>query len=342
MTGTRPVSVIVPTYNRDKLLSRCLTSILAAAEDNDEILVIDNGDTGRTMDVVAAFSDSRIRYVKEKDKGVSAARNLGMSIAMNDRIAFIDDDDEWHPQKLLIQRTLLDRHPEAVGCFSNIWATDPSGRIKRNYLFEWGQPVQDWTVLLGPSREISIEGVDDAVVYYLGEHYFNQMLDDYILPSSLLIDRARFKEELQFRPGMQRNESWLFTSQVCRQGPVIYVDIDLACHHGDAPNRLTAIPDVDTVLSRLYVLENEFGKRQDFLAEHQAEFEQRLGREANNLFRSVMTGRTRNRRQLLSAYAHLGGRVAAGARLPEPLLAGISAAMRLRSAARRLLGFDRQ
>ena len=332
-----PVSVIIPTYNRDHLLERCIKSVLAAVADQDEVIVVNSGDSDDTAAVIAAFDDPRIRYVKQPDAGVSASRNLGMELSRNDLIAFIDDDDEWHPQKLNVQRQLLAMHPEAVACFTNIWATDSSGVQRPNYLFEWGQPIQDWNQLLGETKTFRPNGFDQDIEYYFGNHYFNQMLDDYVLPSSLLIDRSRFKEQFEWRVGMQRNESWLFTSRVCRQGPVIFVDYDLACHHGDAPNRLTAIPHVETVMSRLYVLENEFGKQQGFLQEHQVEFDRRIARELDTLFRSVMGGGTSNRRESLAAAAHHGGKIALLAKLPEPVLSIGSIGYRGARTVRRML-----
>jgi len=329
------ISVIIPTFNRDKLLKRCLSSVLAAVAEHDELIVVNSGDSDDTQDVTRSFGDPRIRYVKQDDAGISASRNYGMELARNDLVAFIDDDDEWHPQKLNIQRQLLARHPDAVGCFTNIWATDSGGNVKPNYLFEWGQPVRNWNLLLGETRSFRPDNFEENINYYLGDHYFNQMLDDYVLPSSLLIDRAKFRDDLTFRVGMQRNESWLFTSQVCRQGPVIYVDIDLACHHGDASNRLTAIPQVDTIMSRLYVLQNEFGTCADFLAEHKEEFDRRVAREAKNLFRSVMARGVSDRSKVLAEHANLDWKIAVTAKIPDIALPFVSLCFRVVNFGRR-------
>jgi len=242
---TSAISVIIPTFNRDKLLKRCINSVLNAIATQDEVIIVDAGTTGQTAALVSKYSDPRVRYIKQDDAGVSAARNLGMEEAKNDLLAFIDDDDEWHPLKLDIQRQLLHKHPECVACFSNFWSTFSQGNKKQSCLFNWDQPIQNWNQLLGETRKFILNKTNQEYDYYFGEHYFNQMLDDYILPTSLLVNRSKFKKQLIFRVGMQRNESWLYTSQVSRQGPVIYVDYDLACQHGDAENRLTSIPNVD-------------------------------------------------------------------------------------------------
>jgi glycosyltransferase involved in cell wall biosynthesis len=325
---TAPVSVIIPTYNRGEFLRRGINSALEACAENDEIIVVDDGSTDQTKALVNSFSDPRLSYVYQDNSGVATARNLGMERASNDLIAFLDDDDEWHPAKLAVQIALLAEHPEAVASFSNFWITDRLGNRTNNYLLRWGQPLQDWNQMLGTTRTFRLDGTGKEFDYYLGEHYFNQMQDDYILPSSLIIDRSRFQNPLRFLDGFERMESWLFSSQVCRQGPVIYVDYDLACQHGDADNRLTAIPIVDTVLSRLYVLENEFGKRTDFTEEQQRALAQRLSKEAHVLFVSSMRTKTPNRRQIFQANKHHGGKIAIAAKLPDWMLSLLSVFIR--------------
>jgi glycosyltransferase involved in cell wall biosynthesis len=325
---TTGISVVIPTYNRDKLLGRCIDSVLHTIGESDEIVVVDGGTTGKTESVIDSYNDVRIRYIYHENEGVSAARNVGMEVAKNDLIAFIDDDDEWHPSKLKIQRALLEIHPDAVACFTNLSATDSQGNQIPNYLFKWGQPIQDWNQLLGETHQLTLEGDFEKIDYYFGEHYFNQMLDDYILPSSLLIDRAKFKDQLTFRVGMQRNESWLFSSQVCRQGPVIYVDYDLACQHGDADIRLTAISELDTILSRIYVLEKEFGAQDDFLRQHKREYDERLAREVAPLFRRTILSTSPNRKQIFADHAHHGAGLAVAAKLPEWALTMSSSVLR--------------
>lgn len=323
------VSVIIPTYNRGEFLRRGINSALQVCTENDEIIVVDDGSTDKTRALVESITDPRLIYVYRENSGVATARNHGLELASNDLIAFLDDDDEWHPAKLAVQIALLEKHPEAVASFSNFWITDRQGNRTNDYLLRWGQPLQDWNEMLGATRKFKLQSTGEEFDYYLGEHYFNMMQDDYILPSTLFVDRSRFREPLRFLDGFKRMESWLYSSQVCRQGPVIYVDYDLACQHGDADNRLTAIPIVETVLSRLYVLENEFGKRTDFSEEQQRDFAQRLSKEVNVLFKTAMRSKTPNRRQIFQANKHHGGVIAFAAKLPDPVLSFSSALVRM-------------
>ena len=100
------VSVVIPTYNRARLVCRAIDSALAATATGDEIIVVDDGSTDGTEAALAAYR-GRIRYVKADHRGAGVARNRGVSEARGPLIAFLDSDDEWMPDKLELQRTLM-------------------------------------------------------------------------------------------------------------------------------------------------------------------------------------------------------------------------------------------
>lgn len=95
------VSVIIPTYQRSNKLKKTLSSVLDQTFENYEILVMDDGSTDNTREVVNSFNDSRINYNWQQNTGGPAKpRNDGIKIAKGDWIAFLDDDDEWTKDKL--------------------------------------------------------------------------------------------------------------------------------------------------------------------------------------------------------------------------------------------------
>ena len=98
------VSVIIPTYNREKTIRRSIESILNKTYQDFEIIVVDYGSVDNTYEVVKSIDDNRIVYVKhEVNKGPSIARNTGIFTAKGDIIAFQDSDDEWFSYKLELQ-----------------------------------------------------------------------------------------------------------------------------------------------------------------------------------------------------------------------------------------------
>ena len=93
------VSVIIPTLNRCKLLKRALSSVFMQTVKPEEVIVIDNGSSDQT-DIMVSSSFPTIKYLVEKKKGVSAARNRGISFARSYWIALLDSDDTWKPNKI--------------------------------------------------------------------------------------------------------------------------------------------------------------------------------------------------------------------------------------------------
>ena len=93
------ISVVIPTHNRCELLNRAITSVLNQTICVREIIVVDNGSTDNTYEMISS-SYPEITYIHEKRKGVSIARNVGIKNSHSTWIAFLDSDDAWKPQKL--------------------------------------------------------------------------------------------------------------------------------------------------------------------------------------------------------------------------------------------------
>ncbi|WP_373034687.1 glycosyltransferase family 2 protein [Sulfurimonas sp.] len=92
------ISVVIPTYNRYEVLKRALASVYAQTHKSKEVIIIDDGSTDETSQITKDFPDAM--YIYQDNAGVSSARNLGIKKANYEWIAFLDSDDEWHPQKL--------------------------------------------------------------------------------------------------------------------------------------------------------------------------------------------------------------------------------------------------
>ena len=93
------ISIVIPTYNRCELLKRAINSVLDQTIDVREIIIVDNGSTDNTYEMISTLFPE-IRYIYEKKKGVSIARNLGIKNCNSTWIAFLDSDDSWMPHKL--------------------------------------------------------------------------------------------------------------------------------------------------------------------------------------------------------------------------------------------------
>jgi glycosyltransferase involved in cell wall biosynthesis len=106
------ISVIIPAYNRRREILRAIASVFSQTMPPDEILIVDDGSSDGTPDVVAELHDSRIKILQHaNNRGASAARNTGIEAARGDWIAFLDSDDEWDHRKLAEQYDALLNSP---------------------------------------------------------------------------------------------------------------------------------------------------------------------------------------------------------------------------------------
>ena len=108
------VSVIIPTFNRADRVPRAVTSVLHQTFPDYEIIVVDDGSDDQTLESLSRFGDS-IRLIRHPEKkGVSAARNRGITASRSPLITFLDSDDYWMPEKLEVQVGYFDKYPDWV------------------------------------------------------------------------------------------------------------------------------------------------------------------------------------------------------------------------------------
>jgi len=115
-TSAPLVSVVIPTYNRAHVVRRAIDSVLAQTFADFEIIVVDDGSTDRTDELVQGIPDWRIRYIRNsRNLGLAATRNAGIRQARGQYIALLDSDDEWLPEKLDRQLSVMRQAAEPVG-----------------------------------------------------------------------------------------------------------------------------------------------------------------------------------------------------------------------------------
>jgi glycosyltransferase involved in cell wall biosynthesis len=126
------VSVIIPTYNRAKLLSSTLDSVAAQTFRDYEIIIVDDGSVDDTAQQVATRTGP-IRYIWQRNQGVSEARNHALRETHSEFVAFLDSDDLWQPNFLERAVAELRRRPDYALVFTDFISTDPRGRILRGH-----------------------------------------------------------------------------------------------------------------------------------------------------------------------------------------------------------------
>ncbi|MBU1194834.1 MAG: glycosyltransferase family 2 protein [Proteobacteria bacterium] len=136
MKKTPLVSVILPTYNRAWILKTAIDSVLCQDYSPIELIVIDDGSTDHTQQLLADYGD-QLMVLRQENKGVSAARNAGIKKSRGELLALLDSDDAWEKQKISCQVDFFNAHPEAMICQTEeIWIrnkkrVNPKARHKK-------------------------------------------------------------------------------------------------------------------------------------------------------------------------------------------------------------------
>ncbi len=126
------VSVIMPTYNRAGYITKTLESIFAQTFKDYEVIVVDDGSTDKTEEVLRPHLD-RITFIRKENGGPGSARNAGIKVAKGEYIAFLDSDDLWLPEKLNGQVKYLDDYPDVGLLFTDfeIFCEDENGQERK-------------------------------------------------------------------------------------------------------------------------------------------------------------------------------------------------------------------
>ena len=133
MNKNPTVSVIIPTYNRAHIVGRAIQSVLDQTYQDFELIIVDDGSTDNTKDIIKEFQeqDKRVKYIKhEKNRGGSAARNTGIKNSSGYFLSFLDSDDQWLPNKLESEVKILNNNKNCIICSTgHIFINEKNGKI---------------------------------------------------------------------------------------------------------------------------------------------------------------------------------------------------------------------
>ncbi len=189
------ISIIVPSYNSSHLISTTLDSVLESTYHDYEVLIIDDGSTDNTIEVIEPYlNDQRFQYIYQENQGLSGARNTGIKIAKGDYLVFLDSDDVILPEKLQQQTNYLKQHPVVDLVYSNSqWFVEDDLNNTLPVKF----PVYEGDVLpyllFGNFIHVNSVMVRASIVKQLGGFDVNfRELEDWDLWMRLAIQKSRF------------------------------------------------------------------------------------------------------------------------------------------------------
>jgi glycosyltransferase involved in cell wall biosynthesis len=176
------ISCVVPVWNGERYLAEALDSVLTQTRPPDEIVVVDDGSTDGSADIVHGYG-SKLRYVRQTNAGSAAARNRGLAESRGDLVCFLDQDDVWEGQKLEWQMEELAARPHTDICAGHVelfWVAglEREGRRYRDHAR--GHRVPGYTAKAMLARRAAFDrvgGFDPALTYADGADWFLRAID---------------------------------------------------------------------------------------------------------------------------------------------------------------------
>lgn len=229
-------SVVIPVYNKSKYIERTINSVLNQTFKEFELILVDDGSTDNSLDIIKSFNDDRIVLIEQENGGPSKARNTGIKSAKGKFITFLDADDEWVSTKLEKQNELHKNNCDIVWSCSGY-------RIKtlyrqRNFIHPKGGVLEN-----------SIDSIIDGLKIWTGT---------VVIKRDIFKDK-RFLFNLSYTNSEDR-EVWY--KLACTYTSIGYIDEVLATYHTDVNNSLTSIAFINSNLSFLSLknrIKNEIG-----------------------------------------------------------------------------------
>lgn len=220
------ITVIIPAYNCSRCITSAIRSVLNQTYGNVELIVVDDGSTDGTADVVSEF-DGKAKYVYQTNGGVSKARNTGIRQSNGEYIALLDADDVWDKNKLEIQESLLSRYPDVDMIFSGFNLTKNNKTIAGKTYLDSFNIFKEYKYKVTDIFEnnIIVRQNNLDVPFFWGNIYRYLLLGNFILPSSVifrkdsLLNVGYFNEEYRVA---EETEYFLKYSKKCRIGFVEY------------------------------------------------------------------------------------------------------------------------
>lgn len=205
------VTAVIPTFDRAAMLAEAVSSALGQEGPGLELVVVDDGSTDDTPAVLERFGDTRLRVARTENRGVAAARNLGVSMARGRYVAFLDSDDMWLPGKLARQ---LD------------------------YLRETGlQACQTQEIWMRGGRRVNPRRIH---LKKDGDFFSAALALCLVSPSSVMIEREYFERLGGFDVGLPACEDYDLWLRMLLRGPIGLYDEALTVRRGGRPDQLSA------------------------------------------------------------------------------------------------------
>lgn len=204
------ISVVIPLYNKADKIKDTLVSVFTQTYSDYEIVIVDDGSTDGSADIVEQLADPRIRLIRQANAGVSAARNHGIEEARGEFIALLDADDLWKPEYLATQIGLSEKYPECDVFAVNYEFRDQNGNITHPII-----------------NKVEFDGVDGIMNNYIEVAYFSHPP---ICSISLMTRKQCFESIGGFPIGVRLGEDLITWAKLACRYKIAYCKVPLAIY----------------------------------------------------------------------------------------------------------------
>jgi len=209
-------SVIIPTYNRGRVIEEAIDSVMAQRAGDFELIVVDDGSTDDTRQRLERIHDRRLRRLSLPHRGVAAARNAGISAGRGALISFLDSDDLWKRDKLAREWHFLARHPEIGVVFSDLQKHDGT-RFTPSFM-RTTEVFSRWLR----------EGIPGDMVLTAREMYLCLLEEAAVKTPALTVRRRLLESVGGFDESWSSSEDWELLLRLAQVAPFGYIDRPLA------------------------------------------------------------------------------------------------------------------
>jgi len=282
-SNRKMISVIVPTYNNEDYILHALYSIFEQTYREYEIIIIDDGSTDSTRDRLKSYWN-RIHYHYQENQGLAVARNVGLEMASGEYVTFLDGDDIWLPDNLMLKMKVLSRRPELGGVFSEFSVFNADGLLHERgtkLIFPFfNRTRKDFKDIFDDCESISANS-GKHVMLYSGKIFDDLFMGNFILPSTMVFRKKYADAVGRFLPHLrtqQDYEYWLRFSKKHSFGFINEVLVQYRRHQKQLTNFTNIKKIICSVLWIINQYENEFNR-----AEKKTAFRKRKAELLKNL-----------------------------------------------------------
>jgi len=227
------VSVMIPAYNAAKTLAASIDSALAQRYPRVEVVVVDDGSTDATPDVLRSYGD-RIRWVRQENGGLPSARNLGHRTATGDFIAWLDADDLAEPDRVALQVDFLLQHPEVVLVGTDFSAFRDAGDVAPRFSAIYYNQIADAENGVDslydrrgsfvPARHEWLQGTWGSIPMLRGKVWSRIVWGNFVHPPTVMFRRGLLERTGGLDPSAAPEGDWDFFIRVSKEGEIAHLD----------------------------------------------------------------------------------------------------------------------